>query len=56
MIDTMTVDHFDDILIQARISKGGTAEMNSGDIASEEILISGQPENRLSLTISEVIE
>ncbi|MYB33690.1 MAG: c-type cytochrome biogenesis protein CcmI [Gammaproteobacteria bacterium] len=56
MIETMTVDDFEDIVIQARISKSGTAQSNPGDIASKPILISGDPENPLSLTINDILE
>jgi len=52
----MTVDQFEDIIIQARISKSGTAQRNSGDVVSNSIQISGEPEEILSLTIDEIIQ
>ncbi|MCY4218639.1 MAG: c-type cytochrome biogenesis protein CcmI [Gammaproteobacteria bacterium] len=56
MIENMTVDQFEDIIIQARISKSGTAQRNSGDVVSNSIQISGEPEEILSLTIDEIIQ
>ncbi len=56
MIEGMTVDQFEDIVIQARVSKSGTAQRSSGDIVSDSIQISGHPENVLSLTINEIIQ
>ncbi len=56
MIETMTVDDFEDIIIQARISKSGTARSGPGDIVSKPVLISGKPENTLSLTINDILE
>ncbi len=56
MIEGMTVDQFEDIVIQARVSKSGTAQRSSGDIVSDSIQISGHPENVLSLTINAIIQ
>ncbi|MCY4228879.1 MAG: c-type cytochrome biogenesis protein CcmI [Gammaproteobacteria bacterium] len=56
MIESMTVDNFEDIVIQARISKSGTAQSNLGDLVSKSILIAGKPSNPLHLIINDILE
>ncbi|MXZ80788.1 MAG: tetratricopeptide repeat protein [Gammaproteobacteria bacterium] len=56
MVEGMNIDVFDEIVVQARVSLTGVAQTNPGDLVSESVPVSGQPETALSLLIDTVLE
>lgn len=56
MVEGMNIDAFDEIVVQARVSLTGVAQSSPGDLVSEPVPVSGQPETALSLLIDTVLE
>ena len=55
MIAGLDIDSFDQISLQARISRSGTAETVSGDLASKPATVTGKEPHELELLIDSVI-
>ena len=56
MISGMTIDHFDEIIVQARVSLNGTVQTHRGDLVSDSMLVAGEPDKPLSLVINQVLD